>query len=634
MTNVALQLQTAYPAWEITPPPLPPRCRLYHLPPIGTGTARVESLTSYIMRLAAAHAVDTGTLFARELVPVFNRAYLLTPERAPRQSALLFVKDIHALNGASEGAAAFSEVLASLTRRPHLRLLTMLPLKGILSLSGLTRTTRAWCPDCYAEQRAQQEPVYDALRWTLSCVTACARHRRRLETHCAHCGRSSPWLTNQARTGHCFRCQGWLGAVTPTNARCDEPPDADLSERIQVATLAGEMLSLASQPEGLLTQQNFVARLSGYIRQLTKGNVAAFARFIGSDYLKVRQLESGTNLPRLDVLIHLLRRLQLPATAFLSSQPAAVPCPEQRDIYLPHKKAEVKSFMEAALTDATCPSLGEISSRLGYKREMLLYGLYPDLCRAICARHRRVRSTKTFHRVRLYDDQALQAALQAALQETPAPALQTLAERHGYKYAATLKYRAPDLYRALRERRKVYLREKVEETKASLQAALAEDPPPTLRTIQLRLGVRSEGTLKYQHRELCRAIVERYRDFRQAVTLKMRPALEAALTEDPPPSVRQIARRTHRCITTLYRRESELCQRLAARRLEYLSRRAASKKQAAYEEIRQVVARLHAAGIYPSLCRVVPALSASYFMRHEEGRAVYREAKRELGIRV
>lgn len=217
---------------------------------------------------------------------------------------------------------------------------------------------------------------------------------------------------------------------------------------------------------------------------------------------------------------------------------------------------------------------------------------------------------------------------------TPAPALQTLAERLGYKYAATLKYRAPDLYRALRERRKIYLREKAAETKAILQAALAEDPPPTLRMIQLRLGVRSEGTLKYQHRELCRAIVERYRDFRQAATLKMRPALEAALTEEQPPSVRQIARRTHRCISTLYRRETELCQRLAARRLEYLSRRAASKKQAAYEEIRQVVARLHAAGIYPSLCRVVPALSASYFMRHEEGRAVYREAKRELGIRV
>ena len=633
MTSVALQPQAVYPAWELKPPDLPPRSRLYHLPPISVGTADVESLTSYIMRLAAAHAVDTGTLFARELVPLFNRAYLLTPERGPRASALLFVKDIHALNGASHGATAFSSALSSLTHHSHLHLLTMLPLKGVLSLSDLTRTSRAWCPSCYAEQRAQQEPVTDALLWTLRCVTACARHRRRLAANCAHCGRSTVWLTNKARAGHCFRCQGWLGAVTPA-ACCDALPDADLRERIQVATLAGELLSLAAQPEGsqALTQQNFIVRLSGYIGQMTKGNVAAFARFIDGDYLKVRQLKSGMNLPTLDVLIHLLRRLQLTASDFFSGQLATVPRPKQRDIYLPHKKAKVESFLQAALTDPTCPSLGELASRLGYKREALLRGLYPELCRAICARHCGVRETADFHRVRLYNQQALRAALQAALQETPA--LQALAERLGYKYAATLRQRAPDLYQSLRERRRAYLREKAEEAKAILQAALEEDPPPTLRMMQLQLGVRSDGTLKYQHRELCRAIVERYRACRQAVTLKMRPALEAALAEEPPPSVRQIARRTQRCTSALYRREPELCQEVAARRLTYLAQRAAAKKQATYEEIRQVVVRLHAEGIYPAQGRVASALSAPYFMRREEARAVYCEAKRELGISV
>lgn len=633
--NFAVPPPALYPAWELTPPPLPPRSRLYRLAPAGVGTAEVESLTSYIIRLAAAHAVETGTLFARELVPVTGRSYLLTPERKPRASALLFLKDIHALNGASYGAAAFSEALSSLTCHPHLHLLTMLPWKGVLSLSGLTRRTRAWCPGCYAEQRTRQEPVTDALLWTLSCVTACARHRRRLETVCAHCGRSSPWLTNKARAGHCFRCQAWLGSVNPSGAR-DGAMTTDLAERVQVAALAGEVLSLSPRLEGsrALSQQNFVARLSGYIRQLTKGNVAAFARFIGSDYLKVRQLKAGINLPTLEVQIHLLRRLRLTAADFFDGRPAAVARPEQRDIYLPHKKAEVRSFLEAALTDPTCPSLGELAARLGYKREALLRSLYPELCRAICARHRAVRDTSSFHRVRLYDDQALRAVLQAALQETPAPALQAVAERLGYKYAIPLRQRAPDLYRALLERRRAYLREKSEETKAILQATLAEDPPPTLRMVQLRLGVKSDGTLKCQHRELCRTIVERYRAFREAATLAVRPALEAALTEEPPPSVRQIACRTRRCISALYRREPDLCRRLATRRLAHSAWRAEAKRQAVYEEIRQAVARLHAEGIYPSHNRVASALSAPYFMRREGALAVYREAKRELGIGV
>lgn len=636
MMNFALPPPALYPAWDLTPPPLPPRSRLYRLAPVDIGTPLAESLTSYIMRLAAAHAVETGTLFARELVPVTGRSYLLTPERKPRASALLFLKDIHALNGASYGADAFSEALSSLTCRPHLHLLTMLPWKGVLSLSGLTRRTRAWCPDCYAGQRAGHEPVTDPLLWTLSCVTACARHRRRLETRCARCGRSSPWLTNKARAGHCFRCQAWLGSVSPDGARETEATATDLAERVQVAAVAGEVLSLSPRLEGsrTLTQQNFVARLSGYIRQLTKGNVAAFARFAGLDYLKVRQLETGTNLPTLEVLLHLLRRLQLTVADFFAGQPAAAPRPEQRDIYLPHKKAEVRSCLEAALTDPACPSLGELASRLGYKREALLRGIYPELCRAICARHRAVRETSSFRRVRLYDDQALRAALQAALQERPAPAMQAIAERLGYKYAVPLRQCAPDLYRALLERRRTYLREQSEETKAVLQAALAEDPPPTLRAVQLRLGVKADGTLKCQHPELCRAIVERYRAFRRAATLKMRPALEAALAEQPPPSVRQIASRVGRSISTFYRSEPELCRRLAARRLAYLARRAAEKKQAACEEVRRAVARLHAEGIYPSQGRVASALSAPYFMRREEALAVYREAKRELGISV
>jgi hypothetical protein len=46
-----------YGNWDVSPVPLPPRSRLYHLSPIGVGTSEVESLTGYLVRLAAAHSV-------------------------------------------------------------------------------------------------------------------------------------------------------------------------------------------------------------------------------------------------------------------------------------------------------------------------------------------------------------------------------------------------------------------------------------------------------------------------------------------------------------------------------------------------------------------------------------------------
>jgi hypothetical protein len=51
-----------YGEWESVPVQWIQRSYLYSLPPIGIGTAAVESFTGYIARLAAAHAVEAGVL--------------------------------------------------------------------------------------------------------------------------------------------------------------------------------------------------------------------------------------------------------------------------------------------------------------------------------------------------------------------------------------------------------------------------------------------------------------------------------------------------------------------------------------------------------------------------------------------
>src|SRR5690349_6171525 len=68
---------SAYCRWTRTAPATGARSTLYHLLPIGVGTTNVESLTSYIMRLAEAHCVLTRTLVVEQLFPLYGRAYLL-----------------------------------------------------------------------------------------------------------------------------------------------------------------------------------------------------------------------------------------------------------------------------------------------------------------------------------------------------------------------------------------------------------------------------------------------------------------------------------------------------------------------------------------------------------------------------
>jgi hypothetical protein len=55
---------------------MPPRSKLYCLVPLGMGTVEIESLTSYIQRLAWAYRVTPRVLVAEVVLPhLSNRSY-------------------------------------------------------------------------------------------------------------------------------------------------------------------------------------------------------------------------------------------------------------------------------------------------------------------------------------------------------------------------------------------------------------------------------------------------------------------------------------------------------------------------------------------------------------------------------
>jgi hypothetical protein len=147
-------MQEAFDSWNMLPVPLPARSRLHSIEPIGVGTPFVESLTGYMIRLAASHAVRVSDLIEHELragVPYYHVPAGIS----------------NAINGVREGAQNWVSAVERFTLRDNLRFLTLLPFESVLDTANLMRRERAWCPHCYESSAAQGQEVYEQLIWCL-----------------------------------------------------------------------------------------------------------------------------------------------------------------------------------------------------------------------------------------------------------------------------------------------------------------------------------------------------------------------------------------------------------------------------------------------------------------------------------
>ena len=136
---MTVNLDTTDELWDLELPACKPCSRLFHLEPIGVGTPYVESLTSYVSRLALAHSVPPRTLLAIEIGPYVKTNYLPNT----RSLVAIYGQDsVRALNGTRRQATQLVQALEALTLRTDLRFLTMLTQGRSFSSSRIAQT----CP--------------------------------------------------------------------------------------------------------------------------------------------------------------------------------------------------------------------------------------------------------------------------------------------------------------------------------------------------------------------------------------------------------------------------------------------------------------------------------------------------------
>lgn len=194
--------------------------RLYSLHPIGVGTHKVESLTSYINRLAFAHHVSPLDLLKYELGPEVGTYYNNEKYPLGRRVKDWFTKEGRLMNSAGSIARMFANELSILTSQKSLHYLTLLPFGEAISCYGLTpNNTKYWCPICLKSEHITS----DHLIWQIKGVSVCPDHNVKLRNTCSNCGSEQPIINRKEVTpGYCWDCKFPLYIGANSNDLIDE----------------------------------------------------------------------------------------------------------------------------------------------------------------------------------------------------------------------------------------------------------------------------------------------------------------------------------------------------------------------------------------------------------------------------
>jgi transcriptional regulator with XRE-family HTH domain len=384
--------------------------RLCHLEPIGVGSPMVESLTSYIMRLAETHSVQPSTLIRKEIYPLLNRTYLYQDGRLGRTFAI----DSARLNGiAKTNTGLLVQVLEQLTLRSDLHFLTMLTFAEVLSQRNLVRRTRAWCPVCYDEWRKAGHVIYDPLLWALESVSRCPRHGKPLSLKCPNpaCARTQYPLALRGQPGYCMSCDQWLGNASQSEA--ESPADAEEQWAWQhwVANAVGELLSATPGFSTQPSREALASMITVYVNARAEGNFHMFARQLHVAFSAVWQWQHGQQAPQLGTLVQICAQLGTSPLCFLTGNTGKASSLQRHtppgELLPPDKSKrqqrrtdikKLQTVLEAVLQENPPPSLAEVGRRLGGYDPSDLAKHFSDLCRAISARYREYKHNRGVER--------------------------------------------------------------------------------------------------------------------------------------------------------------------------------------------------------------------------------------------
>jgi hypothetical protein len=397
---------------------------LYYLEPVGTGTPMVESLTSYVSRLANAHSVLLRTLVTDEILPNLNRTHLYQEDQPVYDHLTTFWKRSAMLNGTCSTASNWVHTIEQLTQRNDLRFLTMLTFANVLSWRELIRPTQAWCPLCYNEWRKTGQIIYQPLIWQLLVIDNCPQHQTPLHLHCPYkgCGRPLPPLAPRFQPGYCTHCDRWLG--NPLQAEtCQIINGYEQEWQIWMGQALGNLLATVPDLPAIPCQERFATIISKHVYRVMEGNFSEFARCVRFHRRTVWEWAKGLQVPRLDALLQICSYFETSPLHLLTGNIQEVEQVQKNTLgkkliaeqpYRRFRRFETEKLrdeLEQVLRSEEYPppSMREVARRQNYDQSHLRKH-FPDLCKAISARYLTYLQERRLGRLRKMNAQVQQTA--------------------------------------------------------------------------------------------------------------------------------------------------------------------------------------------------------------------------------
>lgn len=366
---------------------------LFGLRPVGANTLFVESLLSWLIRVAREHAVSPRDL-VRELVG----------QHAPKAEMLcyasFFRRHAATVNGLGRYAELFVESLSALSGATGLENHTLRPWRFVIAGQGspVLEPVPRWCPQCLADMVGDGIEPYRMLLWSLRAVEVCPFHKTVLHRRCPHCGVTQPAIPRWPDIVYCDSCRR---SLLTNSSVPGTPPSGGAEGAMWRAYAAADLLRC----NGALGGMQAPARLQWFLREIRmavgQGNGAEVCRQAGLPPRALNKWLAGTDQPSLSSLFRLLYVLDYwPSEALAGEQQGSI-SPLAVSVSRSGRRASRRRSVKIGQTElleairsASPPPLCVLARSLGMSRSGLKYR-FPQECRSIVESRVAKRRAKT-----------------------------------------------------------------------------------------------------------------------------------------------------------------------------------------------------------------------------------------------
>lgn len=575
---------------------IPERSRLASPAAICIGTAEVESLTSFLMRLAQAHAVPLRYLLSDEIYADAQNGL-----RLPWANWMVRASTV---NGTGTEVNRVVEILERHTSRTDLRYLTLLPYKNIFApRPHLLRLKRAWCGACLHDMRLAEEVVYEKLIWTIASVQICPTHELPLQDTCPHCSKEQPILSANAIPGFCHKCLKWLGDGRASKSPCSE-------KELWIACAIGEILQAAPS----IDLDRLVANYKNAVLQSAKnragGSVRALSR-MGVDYTRVLACFRDSKTVPMDLMLNGLFDLAIPISRLFDEYPDLSPEPRHcsQEIHrtaVPRYSVAVrKQYLQEELDSKHSRSPRDLAANLGYRGTAQLWRADRKLFKKLAESSDYTAPLKLSKEQRREMKDNARKHLENSVSGEANPSVYELAIEIGGLNEHTLRRWFPDLCRKIAAKRET---QKNNQAETELRRALIERPVPSVSEVARR----SRQSLAI----LAKRAPNLYRQLKAARTRNYAAEAEELygrilplLSQHPPLTGAEICRRVKTTWSALVKRLPLVAQQIKIRSRTYRSERSMLERMATFEEVKAAMQNLRNEQQIPTAARIANSLA-------------------------